>query len=1019
MEIALSEQDERQGRRLSFLGEQDYNMIYSDEHALLMDDDEYDTLAARLLGRIECMLEYVETNGCDVPEEELPTQTELKSLARGYMVGGTFIIDDHMRDDDDVDNNIRSHGKPTSFNRIRENNITPFKTLDDNYAKLPTLIKLEQRVVTALGLHSPDNVRSLVISYGDGAPNATRSLADCRRSNPLVIWRMGSFHKRNNTAENICTIGREPIFESYLKHGGMKSVGRRDYFCSLGHVRRSVDRIVALLNGNIWAAIVAFRAVCCGPHWPSSEVDSGAEREACGMMETGGAAAGGGEGEGEDKEEDTTAAAKRRRTVTRNDNDSTSGSTRSSNGSSSSSSSASSNSSSSNSNSSSDNSNASNDSDSDSDSTSSCASSASMKDSARILSPAEQAEVDEDEGRQQEVENELHDAQFAAEQRRALGESSEDEDGDDEEPRDGGGEGETDDEWTTSFVAVNAVNVLEFMLRQAENTNKDMTRFLFSILILVDTMEAFAEAWKAGNTLRGHKLNRYAVRVSASLDFAKGADLYARIDVSQQVQFDCASLYHQAIMIMTRTLKGETCDVAPDFFVETLQRIFKSEARLTAGPHLLHKYQETSLDLAGTIDRRNAARGQSTATARRGTSHGINPPSQMGPLDIQAKLWAEEHCIWTDGAKVVDDAGDDIEGFQTLVKKVPINRQLLQVMEIGNAVGVSDVKRRLFPAVDALPVTSNPTLAKMKPTVAAVESCSALRVSRRKLQDVESLCRTLTKKEKQYTGRSMVYTEAELVAVAIAYWKSGKYDPKKEEQGRGAFTLASKLNKRGVANIVSRARAKWRRKQRSHELIAIEQTLDDATRSDGAAAADPANLGISITKEVRSALVRIEANFGLTSRVAQLTRTDDVAVSGGGRLQTFFPHRWVRFRGSLEACASHDGGSSDDDGTDLFTLGSLDPAVNAQIQSTLADAATRRMNERRLFEAQASRTRRAVAQRHHDVMTLMLDRADRMHRVKEQSVDYVTEVWPGQTNLWRRVRKDDDDRRNDMEEEML
>ena len=62
------------------------------------------------------------------------------------------------------------------------------------------------------------------------------------------------------------------------------------------------------------------------------------------------------------------------------------------------------------------------------------------------------------------------------------------------------------------------------------------------VLRAIDVAEAMEESWKLPASLQSCRLSQWAVRMSMALDFAKGADLYARLDYTQRMLFETATL---------------------------------------------------------------------------------------------------------------------------------------------------------------------------------------------------------------------------------------------------------------------------------------------------------------------------------------------------------------------------------------------------------------------------------------------------------------------------------------------
>ena len=172
--------------------------------------------------------------------------------------------------------------------------------------------------------------------------------------------------------------------------------------------------------------------------------------------------------------------------------------------------------------------------------------------------------------------------------------------------------------------------------------------------------------------------------MATSFDYAKGADLYARLCHTTRAQFQTLPLYDQALVSMHATLTGNSCDIPPDFYarvlishielnqanlrlnidfqtsqVEQLQRYFKMRARSTAAPNKMRNYEDTSRNLLALLDLATERSAQRGSAGSRPCTHGTVPDRPIDDHVHMARLWLQKHKLLAESCATTD-SGEEI-----------------------------------------------------------------------------------------------------------------------------------------------------------------------------------------------------------------------------------------------------------------------------------------------------------------------------------------------------------------------
>ena len=228
-----------------FFGKQSIRDLMEPSDMVPQDEHWHKTIV-RLLVHFDSALAHYGVHGYGIPPGDLPTARRVRRRSRVSRI---------QEDEEDA---MLNTGDDPPFNKLEVNCLKCLKQLDEVYAESASLEKVEQKCIELLEI-DPNFTRDILMSFGDGAPVRTRTNADGSPVDPHVMWIMGLWHKRNNLILNLNMVDRAGTTDSHFRQAGAcTTAGRLAFAAEVGHVRRTLELLVAKLHGTIFEAVAAF-----------------------------------------------------------------------------------------------------------------------------------------------------------------------------------------------------------------------------------------------------------------------------------------------------------------------------------------------------------------------------------------------------------------------------------------------------------------------------------------------------------------------------------------------------------------------------------------------------------------------------------------------------------------------------------------------------------------------------------------------------------------------------------------
>jgi hypothetical protein len=782
----------------SFIGEQKPSDMYSSAADLIGGTDVIDRHVVRMVTRFGSVLEHMLLHGVDIDPSHVakPSRRRRERHRARFNEQGVGDDDDHW-------------GSGLSkFNLLRDNDVEMLEMAGVVYSKAAALDELEKRWLKMGQIGEEGNERRVLISKGDGAPVVNRTQPSGLSRTAQVLWVMGQWHKRNNFGGNVMIIYYDYIMHSILKSSGLHTDGRINFAVGFGHVRRSVLHLDETLTAVLMECVVEYLREECGMCMEDEE---------------------GGSDDDEDYEEEDDVSDSETSEVSSMETNDMSGSGSGS------------------------------DSDSDGDNSRDGGGDGGGDKGGRDEGGRDGGGDDDDGGDAQlaaaaaaldgadedEVEGSVR--RFNEEFQVEQDVEQKQETGDDDNGGEGRGSGNVN-------VVITAIDVYTRFLKCGVGSL--MGEALVNLAHALDVHRAFEDAWKLGNTGAAKDLYQWAVRASAPFDYAKGAEHYARLDWSQQLQYDCASLHTQLRLLMDQTMKGKTCNIASCFFVEQIQHLLKKYSKGTANPNLRNKWAETSMTLEAKID-------ESSATAR---LRGGEKPTHSMPTGRTnaAGVSLKRRMIRSSRILSLVDATVDRKGAHipnsTLASVDDGTKVLSRVVAdpacAGLATGLGDITELVEEGRE-----NRRSLKKLETSAANVKASIAMKQERRKLIDVEKIGGKIPKDMVGRAGMVYWYTEGELDRlVRRVYLPKGWVKLKDNERRKRGGRQMLKLSKRPLVEMVARARkAAKRTRGKLQKLVNAEKKMDEEHAAEAGGAAEKGAATVSLLSQSLSRFTSLVA----------------------------------------------------------------------------------------------------------------------------------------------------------------